>query len=230
MTTPARAGAAPAFIAALAAVAIASCATVGPSGATSLYRRIARSAVIVEAEHSTGSGTVIASEPGVLLVLTAHHVVAAGPKALRIVLADPSLSPDANAPAVIVAVDADHDLALLLAETSISRPPLPIARHEPALYEPLYSVAAPLGLGGTASPALLSSKAIRHGESDLWEITGFTFFGSSGGTLANAQGELVAVPIRVASMGTFPVPDVGFCVPLPAIRQFLARTVPELDL
>ncbi len=209
---------------------IAGCATAEPPTTAELYRRVALSAVVVRADSNTGSGTVVASEPGVLLVLTAHHVVAAAPNMLRVLLADPAVSGEGEAQARVIASDEDHDLALLVVRTNIARPPLPVAEGEPALYEALYSVAAPMGLGGTAAPALLTSKSVRRGDVDLWEVTGFVFFGTSGGTIANARGELVAVPVVIATFGPIPVPSVGFCVPLHSIRQFLARAVPELDL
>ncbi len=186
-----------------------------------VYQRVSASSVVVDTDRGSGSGTVILSRPRTLLVLTAAHVVA-GSRRIRILRhvehEDETWAVDL--PASVVHRDEARDLALLRASDGLPVPALPVAHAEPELYEPLFVLAAPMGLPGTAAPAVLSSKDLP--EPELWQITGLVFFGSSGGTVTNAAGELVAVPVRVAEWSGFPVSQIGYCVGLPDIRAFLA--------
>lgn len=204
------------------ALGLASCAT-APSD---IYRRVVASAVVLRTRTGSGSGTVIWSAPDGALVLTAYHVVAASARDVRVVAAgDEGL----EAAARVVAAAPAQDLAIVSTVSALGVPALPIAATAPEVYDALFVVAAPLGLPGTAAPAVLSSKALRGGAGALWQITSFVLFGSSGGTVVNTRGELVAVPVGVATWGQVPVPQVGLCVGLETIRAFLARVASEQE-
>ena len=201
---------------------LAACAT-APASPADVFRRVAASAVVITTSTGSGSGTVILHERDRSLVLTAQHVVAGAGRVVHIQVSGGAEGSMTVRSRVLLA-DRDLDLALLESAARLPALALPVATDEPALYELVYSVAAPMGLVGTAWPALLSAKIERAG-AQIWEITGFTFFGSSGGTVANARGELVGVPVVIATWNGLPIPQVGFAVPLPSIRTFLDRAV-----
>ena len=196
-----------------------------PPAPTDLYQRVSASAVIVTTPIGSGSGTVVLSGRGGSLVLTAQHVVEGAGR--RVEIGVPYLSGHQGATtsrARVLLADRAHDLALLRTDEPLAAPALPVAGTEPDLYEEVYMVAAPLGLAGTATPGLVTAKLERDGAA-LWEVTGLTLFGSSGGTVANARGELVAVPVLVSAWNGLPIPQIGFAVPLRSIHIFLDRAV-----
>ncbi len=201
------------------------CATAVPASPTDIYQRVSASAVIVTTRTGSGSGTVILRGPRSSLVLTAQHVVEAQGRIVEVLV--PYAAPELGKPtsrARVLYVDRDRDLALLESDAPLAAPALPVAAREPDLYEAVYMVAAPMGLAGTASPGVVSAK-LEHDGAALWQVTGLTFFGSSGGTVANARGELVAVPVIVSTWNSIPIPQLGFAVPLPAIHTFLDRAL-----
>ena len=204
-----------------------SCRVTRPCSPVDVYQRVSASAVIVTTRTGSGSGTVILRGSEGSLVLTARHVVEAEGRVVEILV--PYADGDhgvSKSRARVLLVDRDRDLALLRSDAPLAAPALPVARSEPELYETVYMVAAPMGLAGTAAPGVVSAKLGPDGAA-LWEITGLTFFGSSGGTVANARGELVAVPIVVSTWNGLPIPQIGFAVPLGSIRTFLDRAVAD---
>ena len=208
------------------------CRSLAPTTPTAdLYRRVAASSVIVVTRTGSGSGTVIATDADTTLVLTAEHVVAGSERHVRIALNAEVTSLAGKpvvVPALVVFADKGVDLALLATAEPLCLPALPIAAVEPEIYETVIIVGAPMGLEGTAVPGLLTAKDKRLHGMDLWEITGLTFFGSSGGTLANTRGELIGVPIVVAVWNSLPIPQIGFAVPLSSIHDFLDHAVEKL--
>lgn len=197
-----------------------------PNSPTDLYQRVSASAVTITTHTGSGSGTVILSGRAGSLILTAQHVVEAEGRLVEIGV--PYLRSGhegaTKSRARVLLVDRDRDLALVRSDEPLAAPALPVAAAEPDLYEEIYMVAAPLGLAGTATPGLVTAKLEREGTA-LWEVTGLTLFGSSGGTVANARGELVAVPVLVSSWNGLPISQIGFAVPLASIHTFLDRAV-----
>ena len=197
-----------------------------PLSPTEVYQRTSVSTVIVSTPAGSGSGTVILERPSGTLVLTAFHVVEG---ARRVAVVVPAFEDDTpgrlEVAARVLDVDPKADLALLETRLPLPLPALPVARDEPDLYEEMYIVASPLGLFGTAAPAVLSSKTQRLQAAERWQFTGFILFGSSGGTLVNRRAELVGIPVVVATWQNLPVPQLGFAVPLGSIRAFLDRAV-----
>lgn len=194
-----------------------------PAFPADVYQRVSASAVIVTTRTGSGSGTVILRSPTGSLILTAQHVVEAEGRVVEVLV--PYAAHEIGAArgrARVLLVDRDRDLALLRTEVPLGAPALPVAASEPDLYEPVFMVAAPMGLPGTAAPGVLSAK-LEHGGATLWQLTGLTFFGSSGGTVANARSELVAVPVVIATWNGLPISQIGFAVPLGSIRSFLDR-------
>lgn len=201
---------------------LAACVPPGRAAPADVLRRVSASAVLVTTATGSGSGTVILQDEARSLVLTAQHVVGPGRSSVRVVATSAEAPAALSVRSRVLLADPELDLALLETDAKLAVPALPLASEEPGLYDAVYMVGSPMGLTGTAWPGLLSAKLARAGVS-LWEITGFTFFGSSGGTLANARGELVGVPIVVATWNGFPVPQIGFAVPLASVRSFLDR-------
>lgn len=183
-----------------------------------LIARVVASSVMVETEMGRGSGTIVGDLGGGAMVLTCHHVVK-GSFVVKVVVEDDEYRDEYNA--LVVDESEADDLALLLVMDLVKAPILPIAKHEPALYDRLLIVGAPMGQPGIIADGMLTSKGITPRGKRLYRIQGFIMFGLSGGTITNLRGELVAVPEIVATWHDQPIPQVGLAVPLPAIRKFL---------
>lgn len=200
-----------------------------------LYETLAESSVLIRPDdNSSGSGTVIKRYPGGSLVLTCAHVVKL---ALDVkVMVDVELgykTYDGH----VQASDPERDLAIIWVPDMRTTPVLPIAATPPALYERIYLAGYPNAMRLLYAGTLISKymPGARGGNINSWEVTGPFLPGISGGTATNSKGELVCVPeMAVNSRGriqmegmdnglTFTVPSgqIGFCVPLDTIQNFL---------
>lgn len=196
-----------------------------PETRTDLIRRVADSSVIVMTDHGRGSGTVVGYMDGAVILTCAHVVDDA--KALNIRAGKEDFA------ATLLAMDTEHDLALLVAPYA-TLPILKVADREPDLFAEVLIVAAPGGYSGTAATGVISSKNEKTpltGDREIWRVTGFGIApGASGGTITNTQGELVCIP-AIAAVGVYPVfpqgfaplpyMSIGFCLPLKDVRTFL---------
>jgi S1-C subfamily serine protease len=181
-----------------------------------VLRRVVASTVVVRSvvgeKVVQGSGTVVAKSNGYVLVLTCYHVVR-GSIALEV---SPTGDPDHQAVAVVESVDEDRDLALIAAELDL--PALPVSTHYPQLYDSVYLLGAPFGERGLASEAIITDIDVMFNDQLWYRLTGgFMAGGISGGSLINAQGELIGVPARANKV----YPQLGLAVPLSSIRSFL---------
>lgn len=181
-------------------------------GEPKFLQKAVSSTVTIRTDDGSGSGTVIYSSGGKMLVLTCHHVI---DTAKTIAITAPGLG---YLSAELIKFNETADLALLLVHGDL--PAMKLAKKEPEQYERVYLTGTPAGVYGTMSEAFVSKK-----ESLSYTITGgFLVFGISGGTALNSRGELVCVPNRLRSL-TYPfqtvLPQLGFCVSLAAIKEFL---------
>ncbi len=209
------------IIAGIALAAFAACATVVISSdlRAKTMRKVATSAVIVSTPTGAGSGTVIGRHGRTYIVLTCAHVVDDSPQVSVV-------TPQGEFPAVIDRRDDTLDLAILIVAGHLGSEPLNIAAEEPSIYDRLYVVTSPLGIPYTGSEAILYSKTRRLTDSEIFRyaFTGFILPGSSGGTITNAEGELVCVAEAIVANTVLPlVPELGFCVSLKDIKGFVAQ-------
>lgn len=198
-----------------------------PRTRATVLQHVAAASVIVDSDTSNGSGSVILQEAERTIVLTAHHVVEGAEDDRVTVLVPVDGAEPRSVAARVVALDPEHDLALVATDGRIPREALALARAAPDLYDEILVVSAPLGFSGIADVGVLDSKLFRWpGHATLlWQVTGLVFFGSSGGAVTNRRGELVAVPVAFVGSEYGGLSQLGLCVPLPDIVAFL-RTTP----
>jgi S1-C subfamily serine protease len=134
--------------------------------------------------------------------------------------------------AIVLYRDEVADLAVLRLAEDLPVHPIRVARNEPATYDTLYAIANPDGAPRTVGPAILSARHRRGvNGAEVWQLTAFSWPGSSGGPVVNAAGELVAVivavdvvddPTRDDEGARVLVPCVTFAAPLAAVHAVLA--------
>lgn len=187
-------------------------------------RYLIQSTVIVENSQHSGSGTIIYSEEGYILILTCYHVIRNTIDTIEINSIE---SPYIETTEVIVEkIDKDNDLALLSAKLTHAPRAIKIAKKDSELYEKLYLMGAPLRNYGTVTQGFLISKNREvniEKPKVFWVVTGGLFWaGISGGTALNGNGELECVPAAVEGTKDQIVSQIGYCIGLPTIKKFLA--------
>ena len=195
-----------------------------PLSVRDVYLRAAESSVRVRhtgKDKGKGSGTIIWADDRSALVLTCAHVV--GEDQNLLVDTDTDGEPMRTYPATLEKVDPVRDLALVRALKPLGRRPAKFAYDEPELYEQLYTVASPLGIMRQSGFGVLNTKdAGIHGSSgSAWTITGVTIHGMSGGAWFNAAAEIACVVSAVAAHDGDEYPQLGFCVSLRDVLEFL---------
>lgn len=189
-----------------------------------------------KAQGGTGSGVVVWRAGRMANVLTARHVIAR-PNIVSLVVMDSS---GEARPALLEAEDAKADLALLAWEPGPLERAVPVATTLPPLYSRVYVVAAPGGYVGTATAGFFSgfdsfdesgaASADPHNGEPMMRVTGALVYpGASGGAIVDTEGRLVGVADACTMLRTppgssdVPVPQLGFAVPLPTVREFLVK-------
>lgn len=179
---------------------------------------------------SAGSGVVI-DEDGHLL--TNEHVIhGADQIAVRFGMSTNEYE------ATVVASDAKIDVALLQLK---GRPgerfrAIKFAREDDLLLgETVLALGNPLGLGGTVTRGILSSKsrvALREGEQatyrNLLQIDAPINHGNSGGPLVDLKGELIGINAQVVNRDENgePVQGIGFAIPIRLVEEALSDIFP----
>jgi len=163
-------------------------------------------------ERSLGSG-VIYDKSG--HVVTNFHVIA---RASQI---NVQLKDGREAPATLVGVDRDTDLAVL--KIGLSKLPTILLGHSDRLRvgQPVLAIGNPIGLGHTVTQGIISAT----GRGQLGVSTYENFiqtdaainFGNSGGALVNASGELVGLNSVIAGR-TLGIEGIGFAIPVDLVR------------
>ncbi len=177
---------------------------------------------------SAGSGVVI-DETGYLL--TNEHVVRG---ADQIAVRFGTETNDYEA--TVVASNAKIDVALLQLKTRPGEKfhAIKIAREDDLLLgETVIALGNPLGLGGSVTRGILSSKsrvALQAGEQadypNLLQTDAPINHGNSGGPLVNLRGELIGINARVVSRDPTtgePVQGIGFAIPIRLIERALSE-------
>lgn len=173
-----------------------------------------------------GSGAIVWRGAKKVLILTCHHVVHTDGEETYGIMIESQYG--GSVVAAVFADDPDDDLALLAADDMPLADVLAIATRDPKDYERLYAFGSPKNHPGTAADAILSNHLPHQGHV-LYQITSFVYPGSSGGILANLDGELVGVlrAIAVDENTDEKIPQIGYAVPLEAVQKFLKRTIPK---
>src|SRR5262245_8847587 len=102
-----------------------------PAASTATIKCVVSASVMVETDQGRGSGTVIGRRNGGAVVLTCQHVIDGATK-IQVIVEDELYSDTYEVK--VLDQDKDRDLALLLVPTLKDVAPLPIAKHEPNLY------------------------------------------------------------------------------------------------
>lgn len=211
-----------------------SCIVRDPKSEVQLLDRLAAGVVIVSTDTGFGSGTTIYSTHEYSLVITNYHVIE-GAKGVWV------KHGGLKVVATVETYDADKDLALLMTEFT-GLPAIKIAGNEPLEHERIYVIGNPLGKEDTVADGILSSKNSHPYDvvNNLWQVTSFVIYGSSGGGVFNHEGELVAIPAMVQLYPTpiylatpgdepmeaplkamVPISQIGYAIPLSSIKEFL---------
>jgi serine protease Do len=185
---------------------------------------------LFDEDYSLGSGVVI-DENGYLL--TNYHVVRRADQiAVRFGTGTNEYA------ATVIATDAKADVALLKLK---GRPgekfrAIRLAREDDLLLgETVLALGDPIGLGGSVTRGILSSKSrttAREGEElnyENWLQTDAPINpGNSGGPLVNLRGELIGINVAVvnATPNGQPVQGIGFAIPIRAVEEALSDIFP----
>jgi len=176
-------------------------------------------------DDGTGTGFVI-DENG--YILTNNHVVAAAAGAGRI---EVQFADKRSIQAQVVGRDASYDLAVIKVDGVANLVKLTLGNSDDiAVGDPVIAIGSPLGLEGTVTFGIISSKnrTVTTGQSE-----GETSYinaiqtdaainpGNSGGPLVNARGEVVGVNTAIATLGSSAVLGgqtgsigLGFAIPI----------------
>jgi serine protease Do len=182
---------------------------------------------LVQVHHGTGNGAGTIWHPSGLIITNAHVVAGVdyGQRIGRVARSALSVTlPDGRTlPAEVLALDADRDLAAL----SVMADDLPTielgSSHPPRPGDWVLAVGHPWGVEGAVTGgiviALGASAALQvQGAFQDWIAVSLHMRpGHSGGPLVDSEGRLVGINTMIAG------PDVGFAVPLHAVKQFLKR-------
>lgn len=166
-------------------------------------------------ERPAGSGVIVHSDG---YVLTAHHVIA-GARRIFVVT-----SGEFRAPAVVVSMDAEHDLALLKAETvGLSEAPLGHAGLV-RLDQEVVAVGFPFGLREVSVTRGRIAAVRTKGVQRVFQVDAAVNPGNSGGPLFTAQGELIGILTTKFTHPSGIVPEgMAFAVPLSYATPLLAN-------
>jgi len=163
-------------------------------------------------DRSLGSGVVYDARGH---VVTNYHVIS---QATQISV---QLRDGREAPARLVGIDPDTDLAVLAVELR-DLPVMPLGRSDRLrVGEPVLAIGNPLGLGQTVTSGIVSATGRgRLGVStfeNFIQTDAAINFGNSGGALINERGELIGINTAVIARNAGIV-GIGFAIPVDLVR------------
>ncbi len=181
-----------------------------------IAERLQRSAVVVRAGRSSGSGFLVGSER--LVITNAHVVGRARTVQLRI--------GDRTVPGRVLAVDTRHDLAVVEPVDDVDAPPLPLGDPDRVrVGQTVLAFGSPFGLDGTLTQGIVSARRDVPSR-DGSQIEGMIQTdapinpGNSGGPLTNSRGEVIGVNTAIMSR-TGGSHGIGFAVPSSYVKDLL---------
>jgi len=188
-------------------------------------RRLQESSVFVSAGPQGGSGFVVSDEHWI--ATNAHVAEGAQYGGLRIRFADGRAMR-----ARVLAVDAAHDLALLVADGQVTARALLLANSDQVqVGQAVLAFGSPFGLEGTLTQGIVSARRDLPGTGGA--IRGVIQTdapinpGNSGGPLVNSRGEVIGINTAILSR-TGGSQGIGFAVPANYIRELVARVRSEV--
>jgi serine protease DegS len=172
-------------------------------------------------ERSLGSGIIYDVHGH---IVTSYHVIERAAQ-IRVQLQD-----GREAPATLVGVDRDTDLAVLRIELG-TLPIMPLGRSDRLrVGEPVLAIGNPLGLGQTVTQGIVSAT----GRGQLGVTTYENFIqtdaainiGNSGGALVDASGRLVGLNSAIAGRQAG-IEGIGFAIPVDLVRGVVDAIIRE---
>ncbi len=199
-------------------------ASTGELPASEIAKKALPSVVILTMQDSAGRHAKLGSGffVGDGIVATNFHVIEGARRgSARLVGSDTSYQVSGT-----VAIDEQHDLALLAVSGS-NAPVLPVsAGTNLATGDTIYVVGNPEGLEGTFSQGIISSFRKLEEETELLQITAPISQGSSGGPVLNRMGQVVGIAVFTWKEGQ----NLNFAVPGWRLTDLLRNTGPVRPL
>ena len=166
-------------------------------------------------ERPSGTGVIVHADG---YVLTAHHVIA---NARRVVVVMPG---EVRTSAIVVSTDAEHDLALLKAETVGLSEALLGQAGAVRLDQEVIAVGFPFGLREVSVTRGRIAAVRTKGVQRVFQVDAAVNPGNSGGPLYNADGELIGILTTKFSHPSGIVPEgMAFAVPVSYATPLLAN-------
>ena len=178
-------------------------------------------AVTVSLEMRDGNGTVLSRGSGFFvrhnLIATNYHVIEGAARGTA-KLVDGYRTYTIEG---ITATDKTNDLALLKV-TVYGIKPLPLGNSDTVrIGEKIYVAGNPLGLEGTVSDGIISSRRDRYTKERL-QMTAPISPGSSGGPVLNRKGKVIGV--SVATFRALEAQNLNFAIPSNYLKALLTRS------
>jgi hypothetical protein len=178
----------------------------GTFNVAQLAKRVTPAVFTIRTSQGVGSGFVVERGKTSSTLLTNFHVIASVGRG-GAVLVDQKGRRTINGR--VGKVDPDNDLAAVVVKRRL--PVLPLLHQIPKAGEPVIAVGSPLGLGGTVTEGIVSGRV-----QGLIQFSAAASFGSSGGPLVNAKGQVIGVvTLKIIGAGAeglaFAVPSSRAC-------------------
>lgn len=167
-------------------------------------------------QEGLGSGVIIDASG---LILTNAHVIA-GADAIHYRTADGD-----DGDVAVIGTDADSDLALLRAQTSLLLRPAPLGNSARVnVGDWVVAIGSPLGLHHTVTAGIISAKARGIDDSGLEFLQTDAAInpGNSGGALFDLKGALVGITTAIVSAGGENI-GLNFAIPVNTVKDMLPR-------
>ncbi len=184
-----------------------------------IAERLQRSTVVVRVGRAGGSGFIATREGW---VVTNLHVVRGGRGPITVRLSD-----GRTMRARVLALDREHDLALLELPQAPNLPPLPLGDPDAVrVGQTVLAYGSPFGLDGTLTQGIVSARRDLPGPAGplrgIIQTDAPINPGNSGGPLANSQGQVIGVNTAILSR-TGGSHGIGFAMPSNYVRELIAR-------
>ncbi|HEY2039666.1 MAG TPA: trypsin-like peptidase domain-containing protein [Edaphobacter sp.] len=168
-------------------------------------------------QQGQGSGFVLTKEG---LILTNNHVIGNAQR-LEVMLSDKH-----KYKARVLAVDKNHDLALIKIDAPNLTPVTLSDSRNLMVGQRVYAIGNPFGLNGTMTRGIISAiRSIRGPQGnpieDAIQTDAAVNPGNSGGPLLNSHGEVIGITTMIASNGADQSSGIGFAIPINTARAML---------
>jgi S1-C subfamily serine protease len=168
-------------------------------------------------QQGQGSGFVLTKEG---LILTNNHVIGNAQR-LEVMLSDKH-----KYKARVLAVDKNHDLALIKIDAPSLTPVTLADSRNLMVGQRVYAIGNPFGLNGTMTRGIISAiRSIRGPQGnpieDAIQTDAAVNPGNSGGPLLNSRGEVIGITTMIASNGADQSSGIGFAIPINTARAML---------